>query len=122
MNKKINLKLNKLQIDTLIGLMLGDGHLRKPTPLSNTRLIVHMGMDHKDEIEGIYSIFQNLCGTQPKIRTYFHKGAQRVYKSIYLNTLSYPCLNEYYSLFYLNKKKIIPLNIEQYLSPISLAQ
>jgi hypothetical protein len=36
-------------------------------------------------------------------------------------TLSYPCFNSYYDVFYSNNIKIVPSNIEQLLTPVSLA-
>lgn len=45
----------------------------------------------------------------------------KIYKSIYFRTLSLPCLNEYYNIFYKNKVKIIPENLDKLLTPISLA-
>jgi hypothetical protein len=47
----------------------------------------------------------------------------KIYKSIYVRTLRFSCLNEYHTLFYKdNKKKIIPLNIQDLLTLRGLAQ
>ena len=37
-----------------------------------------------------------------------------------LVTLSLPCFNEFYFLFYPNKTKIVPLNIKELLKPLGL--
>lgn len=44
-----------------------------------------------------------------------------IYKSIYIWTLKFPCLNEYYEMFYKDKVKIIPNNLDKLLTPVSLA-
>lgn len=38
-----------------------------------------------------------------------------------LSTRKLPCFNEIYELFYINKVKIVPDNIFEYLTPIALA-
>lgn len=49
------------------------------------------------------------------------KRTGKIYKSIYFRTLTLPCLNEYHNMFYKNKVKIIPENIDKLLTPIGLA-
>lgn len=46
----------------------------------------------------------------------------KIYKSMYVRTLRFSCLNEYHSLFYKDNKKVIPLNIQELLTPRGLAQ
>lgn len=43
----------------------------------------------------------------------------KVSKSIYVRTLRFPCLNFYYDLFYIGKNKVVPLNIEDLLTPLA---
>jgi LAGLIDADG DNA endonuclease family len=45
----------------------------------------------------------------------------KIYKSIYFRTLTLPYLNEYHDMFYKNKIKIIPENLDKLLTPIGLA-
>ena len=42
-------------------------------------------------------------------------------KTLYFRTLAMPCLNYYHELFYVNKKKIIPRNLEELLTARGLA-
>lgn len=49
------------------------------------------------------------------------KRTGKIYKSIYFRTLTLPCLNEYHNMFYKNKVKIIPENLDKLLTPIGLA-
>lgn len=44
-----------------------------------------------------------------------------IYKSIYFWTLKFPCLNIYYEMFYKDKVKIIPNNLDELLTPVGLA-
>lgn len=44
------------------------------------------------------------------------------YSGSQFNTVALPCINFYHELFYKSGKKHIPLNIVDYLTPISLAQ
>ena len=52
--------------------------------------------------------------SKPDIRT------GKVYSAIYFLTYSLSCFNDLYNLFYLNGKKVIPANIGQLLTPLSL--
>ena len=71
-----------------------------------------------------YSIFYYITGSKgpsinirkPDTRT------NKIYSSIAFKTLSLPCFNFYHDLFYDPKLgKIIPTNIEEYLTARSLA-
>ena len=45
----------------------------------------------------------------------------KIYSSVSFNTCSLPCFNYLYNLFYLDGKKVIPSNIGELLTPLSLA-
>ena len=55
----------------------------------------------------------------PKIKD--AKLKDKSHQSIFFDTLTYEAFNYYYDLFYINKKKIVPLNIEELLTARSLA-
>ena len=59
----------------------------------------------------------NLTDTQREILV----GSMLGDASISFKTLIFPCLTFYFNLFYVNKIKIVPLNIEDYLTPLALA-
>jgi len=46
---------------------------------------------------------------------------RKIYKSIYFRTLTLPYLNKYHDIFYKNKVKILPENLDKLLTPIGLA-
>ena len=45
----------------------------------------------------------------------------RTRQNISFTTLALPCFNEFYGLFYFNGIKIVPINIANYITPVSLA-
>ena len=49
------------------------------------------------------------------------KGQIKIDSTIAFKTLSRPCFNEYYDLFYKDKRKIVPKTIQSWWSPRSLA-
>ena len=56
-----------------------------------------------------------------KEKTFKDNRTNNTYKSVNFATLSLPCFNQYKSLFYKNNKKIVPINIQELLTPIGLA-
>jgi hypothetical protein len=49
------------------------------------------------------------------------KNTRKTRHNISFATLSLPCFNEFYDLFYAKGIKIVPTNIANYLTPVSLA-
>ena len=75
-------------------------------------------------IEHLYSIFKELCGTSPKVMSYFDSrpNKNKIYNSIKFQTLSLPCFNKYKTLFYNSEGiKIIPDDLENLLTAKGLA-
>jgi len=120
---KENLQLSEIQKETLIGVLLGDAYLRRPKSSHNTKLVFDQSNNlHKDYLLHLYEVFEPLTVTSPKMtnrKPDIRTG--KVYNSIKFSTLSLPCLNNYYELFYPNGKKIIPDNIDKLLTARSLA-
>jgi hypothetical protein len=73
----------------------------------------------------LYSIFKDYTASAPKIVNNFpHPKTGKCYNSILFYTYSLPCFNELYDLFYvspLGRKKMVPINIFNLLTPLSLA-
>jgi len=89
----------------------------------NTRLrIDHTYPDQKSYVFSLYTLFGDLTDMEPVIVV--RKADPRtgkMYKSIYVRTLTFPCLNVYHSLFYKDQKKVIPLSIQDLLTSRGLA-
>lgn len=70
----------------------------------------------------LYQLLEPLVGMDPAILTRKpYKRTGKTYKSIYFMTLAFPCLNEFYDLFFKDKVKIIPENLDKLLTPVGLA-
>jgi LAGLIDADG DNA endonuclease family len=62
MNNNNNILPNNLN-DILIGLMLGDGHIYKTSPTSNSRFEMSFGKDRElfaDWVGGLFRVYSNI--------------------------------------------------------------
>lgn len=106
----------------LVGLMLGDLHIRKQIRSKNPQLIFLQGTIHKDYLYHLYGLFESYCLNPPK--TYnlpVDKRTGKVYSNVVFRTYSLPCFGQLYDLFYLEGKKIVPANIADLITEASLA-
>ena len=115
--------LTPFQRQALVGIILGDGYLERIKSSYNTRLRIEQSYPEKEKyFNSLYSLFEPLVTMNPVILIRKpDKRTGKIYKSIYFKTLSLPCLNEYHNMFYKNKVKIIPENLDKLLTPIGLA-
>lgn len=97
--------------------------LERGKPTYNTRLrIDHTYPEQKSYVLNIHALFASLIASEPVIvvrKADLRTG--KVYKSIYVRTLRFTCLNKYHDLFYKDKKKVVPLNIQDLLTSRGLA-
>jgi hypothetical protein len=104
-----------------VGLLLGDLYAHIAGRCVNVKLTFRQGIVHKEYLLHLYDLFSNFCPQGPKIQ---NSSADirtgKVYSAIYFLTYSLSCFNDIFKLFYLNKKKVIPANIGQLLTPLSL--
>ena len=111
--------------DILIGLLLGDGHLQ--CRFGNSRFIYGQSSLREHHLNYFYHIFDLIKPFvskefKPKSRSFVDKRTKNTYSSIYFATLTLPCFTYYRNLFYnVHNKKIVPLNINQLLTPRGLA-
>lgn len=106
--------------DIIIGLILGDLFVSRDA--KNARLRFKQSLDHKDYIDHLFNLFSYYSNMkEPKEHKYFDNRTNKFYYFVVFNTFSLPCLNYYHDLFYVNGVKIIPLNIEELLTPTGLA-
>jgi hypothetical protein len=120
---KNNYKLTFEQKEVLIVIILGDGYLDRVKLSFNTKLHIEQSYpDKEDYLLSLFHIFKPLIVNDPKIIIRkADKRTGKVYKSIAVRTSAFSCLNEYYNLFYQNKIKVIPNNINELISARSLA-
>jgi hypothetical protein len=102
-----------------VGLLLGDLNAQKPSINSNARLKFEQSKIHEEYLVHLYNLLQTFYPGAPKIvcRTLWGK----VHSSMVFLTYSLPCFNDFYLLFYPLNNKIVPLNIDDILTPLSLA-
>jgi len=112
--------LNEFQKQALIGLLLGDVSAECN---KNTRLKFDQSANiHYNYLMHLYELFKNFVNTEPKITNRkADKRTGKIYNSVIFKTLSLPCFNEYYNLYYVNGKKSVPANLNELLTPIGLA-
>ena len=108
--------------DILTGSLLGDLHGR--LRYGKVSFVFKQGNSHQDYLNHLYELFSQYCPSAPKIERSSWKPSQRtgkVYSSIVFTTYTLPCFTELYNSFYVDGKKVIPLNIEELLTPLGLA-
>ncbi len=103
--------LTEVQKQILIGVLLGDGAMRKKT---NALLEINHSYVQKDYVDWLYQKLSNFILTPPKQRK--GNGNRLAYR---FTTRSLPIFTKYYDLFFKNKHKIIPEQFD--LSPLSIA-
>ena len=114
-------------ISIIIGSLLGDGHLEKRAQGLGTRIKFEQSSDNVEYLMWFHSYFseRGYCNTnKPKLKKRIRKNGT-VYYHYSINSFTFSSLNWMHNMFYKqieNKYvKIIPDNIEQFLTPISLA-
>jgi len=113
--------------DIIIGLLLGDGHIQKRSVLGNSRFIYaqsSLRTHHLNYFNHVLDLFKPYLSKDfiLKEKTFTDKRTNKKYSSVSFATLSLPCFNYYRSIFYnSNNLKIVPLDIENLLTPRGLA-
>jgi LAGLIDADG DNA endonuclease family len=119
-------KLNGFLEEVLIGILLGDGHLEKRGQNSNALLTITFAVRYillAQYIYGLFVFFVNKKGfrfSEVKSGT-----GSKLFGRITVRTVNLPLFTYYHNMFYrsIDNKyiKIIPLNIFDLLTPVSLA-
>jgi LAGLIDADG DNA endonuclease family protein len=121
--EKFAVELSSIQKEILVGSLLGDAYIEKAKPNHNARVRFDQTFPkHASYLTWLYVKFISLCGKGPTV--IIRKPDKRtgvVYSQMQLKTLAFPCFNLYHEMFYQDKKKIIPLNIAELLTPLALA-
>lgn len=106
--------------DVLIGTCLGDLHISRRN--INSYLHFHQGLINKEYLYHLFELFSKYSNYEAPIhKEYLNNKSNKIFNSIFFNTLSLPCFNYYHELFYVDKIKIVPLNIGKLLNSRSLA-
>lgn len=116
---KDNLKLSGFQEEILIGLLLGDGCLERSKNSLGARLKVSQSIKQDEFAIWLYEVFKDFVQTKPRIKQTYRNGKN--HEEVVFNTLTHPCFRSFHEMFYPNGKKIIPENINQFLTETALA-
>lgn len=123
-NSDSPLKLTDYLKQALIGLILGDASLEKPTSNSNIRVRFDQGTIHSGYLFFLYAPkwFMLYTLTPPKSTNRKpDKRTGKIYNSLIFKTRMLPCFNYLWDLFYIDKVKVVPLNIGDLLTAVGLA-
>ena len=107
--KARNLILTAEQRDVVIGSLLGDGHLVATTRGFAFR--VNHGLIQKAYVDWKYSQLEELTNSSPR-------ASGNCY---YFRTVSHPYFDELRRLFYRQAQKILPLQLDEWFTPLVLA-
>lgn len=110
---KKRLVLDDNQKAIVIGTILGDGCLCDNWSKTNYRLKMSHSIKQREYVLWKYGILRDWILTEPKV---YEKT-----KSITIRTISHPELTDLHGIFYRDKKKIIPKNIQDLLNPLTMA-
>jgi hypothetical protein len=101
----------------MIGFILSDASFSKT--YKNALLRFKQSLEHFEYLWFVFNNLSHYCYSYPKLYTQM-TGRTRTYELLFY-TRSLPCITELHSLFYVNRIKIIPQNIYEFLTPIALA-
>lgn len=102
--------LSKMQKEIVIGSLLGDAYLVQTTRGYAFR--EHHGIAQKEYVDWKYDKLKELTNSPPK---------ETSTKSYYFRTVSHLYFSQLHNLFYSGTCKIVPLNISNWLTPLSLS-
>ena len=115
---------NKEIIDIIIGSLLGKAYANKRSG-EGVRLCYRQSVKHKEYLFWLYTFFYNRGYTsnlQPRQYTRtIQKKEGKIYYGYEFNTFTFRSFSWIHDMFYKNGRKIIPLNIYEYLTPLALA-
>ena len=98
----------------IVGSLLGDGYL---TP-SGSLQIEHC-LDHADYVFWKYEMLRGVAGRWPRTIERLDSRTARTYRSVRFYTKS--VLKQFRTVFYRNRRKIVPISIGSLLDPMAVA-
>jgi len=112
--------LPSYQKGVIVGLLLSDGGLSFSNSRSiNARLGFNQSLDHFEYFWFVFTILSHYCSSYPYLTINIRNETQ-VY-AIRIFTRSLPCFTELFTLFVINKVKVVPQDIFNQLTPVALA-
>lgn len=119
--ERANFNLDPYLKQVLVGNLLGDAYMRRFSNKANVRIIFRQGSVNSSYLLHLYSLYQEFVSTPPSVSCVIDKKTGKSRYNLSFSTLALPCFNELYETFYLGGNKIIPKNIANFITPVSLA-
>lgn len=116
---KNKLSLSDRQKEILIGTILGDGHLEKLYTPELSRLKIEHSYRQKEYVDWFYEEFKDWIRTKPKQK--IKKVFGKIHKNYGFCTYGHRLLGNFQKNFYTEKKKVIPDDLLENITPLSLA-
>ena len=116
---KLTLKLSPRQKEILVGVLLGDGHLERLYKPNLARLKIEHSVNQKEYVDWLHTEFKNWTRSEPRARKV--KAFGRIYENYGFCTYGHKALGKFQAMFYKERNKIVPLNIEKLLTRLGLA-
>lgn len=110
--------INREDYEILYGLTLGDLFISRKNN-ENALMRFEQSIIHKEYLEHLFEKFKYLCTASASIKTAERKTFDT--SSVYFTTRQLTSITELHKLFYVEGKKIVPLNIGSLLTEKSLA-
>lgn len=117
--EKQKLRLNEIQRQVLVGILLGDAHLETQNRGKTYRLKVEQSESHKEYLFHLYEIFREWVITPPQEK--IKRSAQSASVNWWFQTVSHAAFRFYAHQFYREGRKRVPVLIHRFISERSLA-
>jgi len=112
--------LPSYQYSVIVGLLLSDGWLIIPSATNiSPRLGLSQSLSHFKYVWFVFNALSHYCDNFPVLRE--RKRGTKTLWCVDVVTGALPCFSEIYSLFYVNKIKVIPHNIYELFTPVVFA-
>ena len=113
--EKSLLKLNDMQREVLVGVLLGDAHLETQNSGRTYRVKFEYGAEHAEYANHLYELFKEWILTPPQLK---HDAT---HNNIWFQTVSHSAFRFYAHQFYDEKRKCVPKLIHRYLTERAIA-
>lgn len=102
--------------------MLGDGFIELSGRMLNGRFKLQLAEKHSGYAKMVLRILAPYCSSdQIKLNNYLDKRTDKTYYNCSFKTKALPTFTKLHKIWYKDNTKIIPANIKELLTPISLA-
>ena len=90
------------------GLLISDGWL-EISKTGSTRFFFKQSIANAEFVISVFTRLSHFCSSYPMLTNTNLNGLK--FKGLCLNTRAYPCLTEFYNMFYVKGVKVVPLDL-----------